>query len=101
MWAFLAASVIASVARRLESSNYVPTLWPIANSYKSELRRDVWAASGLAAITILVVAVRCRFGLPTAADFGFLAAVICVLGMGIRSQGKTKPALARKLGVEA
>lgn len=100
VWAALAASVIASVAWRLKCSGYVSTLWPVAESYKAELWGDVKAASGLAVVAVIFVGFRCTIGLPIAVDYGFLAFVVCVLGVGINSQGRTKTALARKLGIE-
>jgi hypothetical protein len=100
VWAALAASVIASVAWRLNCSGYVSNLWPIAEGYKAELWEDVKAASGLAVAAIIFVSFRCTIGIPVAVDYGFLAFVACVLGAGINSQGRTKAALARRLGIE-
>lgn len=100
IWALLAASVIASIAQRLERSNYAPALWSVAEDYKAELREDIRAASGLAFVTVLFVVVKITLGTPAVVDYIFLAGVIFVLCMGINSQGRTRLALSQKLDLE-
>lgn len=99
-WAILAALVIVSIAWRLRPSNYAPSLWPVIEGYKRELREDIIAASALAVSTIAFVVCRAAIGLPPAVDWVFLAIVLAMLGLGINSQWRTKTWLARELGVE-
>jgi hypothetical protein len=100
LWALLAASVVASIAGRLDRSSYSSKLWPVVEDYRSELWRDVRAACALAAGTVVFVVLRGgELDDPTALEYAFLAAVGGVLCRGIWSQGQARRMLAKRLGL--
>lgn len=99
VWALLAASVIASVSWRINRSNYSSVLWPVARNYRSELCRDVGAASALAVGAIAFIVAHWEFALGATGEYVFLAVVFAVLVSGINSQGQARRALAKRLAI--
>jgi len=99
IWALLAASVVASVANRISRFDYSSRLWPVANEYRSELWRDVGAASVLAVVTAAFAAAHQAWALDTTWEYAFLAVALGMLFAGINSQGQTRRILAKHLAL--
>jgi|GEM_PF-5169746 len=99
LWAALAAAIIASVAWRIRGSNYSPALRPIVDDYRSQLVRDVGAASALSAGSAAFILAYGKWDLAVSGKYVFLTVAFCTLIAGINSQGKARRALARNLVV--